>query len=75
MAFNQFRNREIQRKTCLRGFGGRDFILSAVFASETLKEHTQNYEAGKFYVPIGSFLTRFVAKYESIEPEDRKSVV
>jgi hypothetical protein len=73
MPFAQFRNREIQRKTCLRGFGGRDFILSAVFAAETLKEHsTSGYEAGKYYIPIGSFLTKFVSKYESIEPDSTK---
>lgn len=76
MPFYQYRNREIQRKTCLRGFGGREFVLSAVFAAETLKEHTQTFEAGKFYVPIGSFLTRFTAKYnngkEELGPEPTK---
>lgn len=72
MPFNQTRNREIQRKTCLRGFGGREFVLSAVFAAETLKEHKQSFEAGKFFVPVGSFLTYFTAKYEAIEPEPTK---
>lgn len=73
MPFGVTRNREIGRKTCLRGFAGREFILSAFFAAETLKEHsTSGYEAGKYYVPIGSFLTKFVAKYESIEPEPTK---
>ena len=73
MPFSTFRNREIQRKTCLRGFGGRDIIKSAWFAAETLKEHaTSGYEAGKYYVPIGSFLTYFVAEYEGIAPEPTK---
>ena len=73
MPFNQYRNREIQRSTCLRGFTGRDFILSAVFAAETLKETAGlKYEAGKWYVPIGSFLTYFTAKYEAIEPDPTK---
>lgn len=72
MPFNQFRNREIQRKTCLRGFAGRDSIKSCFFAAETLKEHSQNFEAGKFTVPVGSFLTYFVAKYEAIEPDPTK---
>lgn len=72
MPWNQFRNREIQRKTCLRGFAGRDSIKSCFFAAETLKEHSQNYEAGKWTVPVGSFLTYFVSKYESIEPDPTK---
>lgn len=61
MPFTQFRNREIQRKTCLRGFAGRDSIKSCFFAAETLKENKQGYEAGKFFVPIGSFLTKYVS--------------
>jgi hypothetical protein len=72
MPFAQFRNREIQRKTCLRGFTGREMIKSCFFAAETLKERSQNYEAGKFTIVNGSFLTYFVAKYESIEPEPTK---
>jgi hypothetical protein len=72
MPFNQFRNREIQRNTCLRGFAGRDSIKSCWFAAETLKEKKLGYEAGRFTVPVGSFLTYFVAKYESIEPEPTK---
>lgn len=72
MPWNQFRNREIQRKTCLRGFAGRDSIKSCFFAAETLKENTQNYEAGKFTIPIGSFLTYFVAKSGEIEPDPTK---
>lgn len=73
MPFSQFRQREIQRKTCLRGFAGRDFILSAVFAAETLKTHeTTGYEAGKWYIPIGSFLTKFVYEYEGIAAEPTK---
>jgi hypothetical protein len=72
MPWNQFRNREIQRKTCLRGFAGRDSIKSCFFAAETLKEHSQNFEAGKWTVPVGSFLTYFVAKYEAIEPDPTK---
>lgn len=72
MPWNQFRNREIQRKTCLRGFAGRDSIKSCVFAAETLKEKSQNFEAGKWIIPVGSFLTYFVSKYESIEPDPTK---
>src|ERR1035437_8606942 len=73
MPFNQYRNREIQRASCLRGFGGRDFIRSAVFAAETIKETAGlKFEAGKWNVPIGSFLTLFTAKYEAIEPDPTK---
>lgn len=72
MPWNQFRNREIQRKTCLRGFTGRDNIKSCFFAAETLKENKQNFEAGKWFVPVGTFLTYFVTKYESIEPDPTK---
>src|ERR1019366_287539 len=72
MPFNQFRNREIQRKTCLRGFAGRDSIKSCWFAAETLKEAKLGYEAGRWTVPVGSFLTYFVSKYESIEPDPTK---
>lgn len=72
MPWNQFRNREIQRKTCLRGFAGRDSIKSCFFAAETLKETKLNYEAGRYTVPVGSFLTYFVAKYEAIEPDPTK---
>ena len=61
MPFIQFRNREIARSTCLRGFSGRDSIRSCFFAAETLKEHSVPYEAGKFYIPIGSFLTFYVS--------------
>lgn len=72
MPFAQFRNREIRRQTCLRGFTGRDYVASGWFAAETLKEKTQGYEAGRFTIPIGSFLTKFVTKYESIEPDPTK---
>jgi hypothetical protein len=72
MPWNQFRNREIQRKTCLFGFTGREAIKSCFFAAETLKERTQSYEAGKYQIPNGSFLTYFVSKYESIEPDPTK---
>lgn len=72
MPFNQFRNREIRRNTCIRGFTGREYVRSAWFAAETLKEKTQGFEAGRFTIPIGSFLTYFVAKYESIEPDPTK---
>jgi hypothetical protein len=72
MPWNQFRNREIQRKTCLRGFAGRDSIKSCFFAAETLKENSQNFEAGKWTVPIGSFLTYFVAKSGEIESDPTK---
>lgn len=72
MPFNQFRNREIKRNTCLFGFAGRDAIKSCWFAAETLKEHPQSFEAGKWTIPIGSFLTYFTAKYESIEPDPTK---
>lgn len=72
MPWNQFRNREIRRSTCLRGFTGRDYIRSGWFAAETLKEKTQGFEAGRYTIPIGSFLTNFVSKYESIEPDPTK---
>lgn len=72
MPWNIFRSREIQRNTCIRGFTGRDNIKSCFFAAETLKETKLPYEAGRFTVPVGSFLTYFVAKYESIEPDPTK---
>lgn len=54
MPFNQTRSREIARATCLRGFSGRDNIMSAVFDSTTLSPDGN----GRYSVPIGSFLTR-----------------
>lgn len=72
MPFNQFRNREIQRKTCLYGFAGRDAIKSCFFAAETLKTKEQTFEAGKWTIPVGSFLTYFVAKSGEIEPDPTK---
>lgn len=73
MPFGLTRNREIGRKTCLRAFAGRESIRSAFFAAETLTEHvTSGYEAGKYYIPVGSFLTKFVSKYGSIEPDPTK---
>lgn len=59
MPFNQKREREISRATCLRHFAGRDSIKSAVFDATTL---TPEESGGtRFYrVPIGSFLTASV---------------
>jgi hypothetical protein len=48
-----YRNREIARKTCLRGFAGRDAIKNAVFDASTLTADGN----GRYYVPIGSFIT------------------
>lgn len=72
MPWGVFRNREIRRSTCLRGFTGRDYVRSGWFAAETLKEKSLPYEAGRFTIPVGSLLTNFVAKYESIEPDPTK---
>jgi hypothetical protein len=52
--FNQYRNREIARLTCLRAFAGRDSIASAVFDASTLVADAN----GRYFIPIGSFLTQ-----------------
>ena len=51
MPFNQYRNREIARLTCLRAFAGRDSIASAVFDASTLVADSN----GRYSIPIGSF--------------------
>lgn len=54
MPFNTFRNREIARKTCIRGFTGLEQIKSCFFDASTLTENSE----GRFIVPIGSFITK-----------------
>lgn len=54
MAFNLTRSREVARITCLRGFTGRDNVLSAVFDATTLTADGN----GRYIVPIGSFITK-----------------
>lgn len=54
MPFNQTRSREVARATCLRGFSGRDNIMSAVFDASTLTADGN----GRYIVPIGSFITK-----------------
>src|SRR5208282_2131814 len=68
MPFNQFRNREIARKTCLRGFTGRDYVRSVFFAAETLTVNSEGF----YNIPIGSFLTKYV--YNSEGKEDPTKV-
>lgn len=53
MPWNQFRNREIRRVTCLRDFAGRDSIRSCWFDATTLVKNSE----GRYVVPIGSFIT------------------
>jgi hypothetical protein len=54
MPQNTYRNREIVRETCIRGFTGLAEIKSAFFDASTLTENSE----GRFEVPIGSFLTK-----------------
>lgn len=54
MPWNQTRSREIPRISCLRGFAGRDSIMSAFFDATTLSANSE----GRYEVAIGSFLTK-----------------